>query len=48
VQNIATIRAGKATDASEYLNNRTSKHAAMTMAIVLMVINQYRDASTGR
>src|SRR3977135_1482305 len=48
VQNIATIKAGRATDASEYLNSRTSRHAAMMMAIVLKVMNQYRDASTGR
>src|SRR6476619_2613858 len=40
VQNIATSRAGKATDANENLNSRTSRHAAMMMAIVLNVMNQ--------
>src|SRR4051794_31477260 len=48
VQNIATSKAGKATDANENLNSRTSRHAAITMAIALNVMNQYRDASTGR
>src|SRR3954452_13019529 len=42
VQNIATRRAGNATDVNENLNSRTSKHAAMMIAIVLKVMNQYR------
>src|SRR5262245_48112828 len=48
VQNIATSSAGTATDAHENLNTCTSTNAAMMMASVLKVMNQYRDASTGR
>jgi hypothetical protein len=48
VQNIATSKAGRATDAHENLNSFTSRNAAMMMAIVLNVMNQYREASTGR
>ena len=48
VQNIASSRAGAATDASVNLNSRSRKYAASRIAMVLKVMNQYRDASTGR
>ena len=48
VQNMASSRAGAATEASENLKSRNRKYAASTIASVLKKMNQYRDASTGR
>ena len=48
LMNIATRRAGSATESNLKPNRRIRKYAARMIAIVLKVMNQYRDASTGR
>jgi hypothetical protein len=45
VQNIATSRAGSATEVSGNLNSFTSRQAARMMARVLMRMNQLRAAN---
>ena len=48
VQNIASSRAGSATEVSEKPNSRTNRQAAMIIARVLKATNQLCEANTGR
>ena len=48
VQNIASSRAGSATEVSEKPNSRTSRQAATIIATVLKNTNQLCEAKTGR
>ncbi len=48
VQNIASSRAGSATDDSAKPNIRTRRQAAMIIATVLKNTNQLCEANTGR
>lgn len=48
VQNIASSRAGAATDDSVNLNNRSSRYQAIRMATVLIRTNRYRDGVKDR
>ncbi len=48
VQNIASSRAGAATELRLNLNIRNSRYAAATMAALLIAMNRYRDSANGR
>src|ERR1700757_872085 len=48
VQNMASSRAGAATEESVNLNNRSSKYQAIRIATVLIRMNRYRDGVKDR
>ena len=48
VQNMASSRAGAATEDSVNLNSRSIKYQAIRMATVLIRMNKYRDGAKGR
>src|SRR5580692_3937145 len=48
VQNMASSRAGAATEDTVNLNNRSSRYQAIRMATVLIRMNKYRDGENGR